>query len=76
VLRQTMLAQSVQTMDAAVMESSRQTKFLALNVRPVKPQDSSYPRRFENTFLAFLVFAGIYLLISLTGSILREQVSN
>jgi len=76
VLRQTMLAQSVQTMDAAVMESSRQTKFLAQNVRPVKPEDSSYPRRFENTFLSFLVFAGIYLLISLTGSILREQVSN
>ena len=75
-LRQTMLAQSVQTMEAAVIEASRQTKYLALNVRPIKPQDAAYPRKFENTFLSFLIFAGIYLLISLTGSILREQVSN
>lgn len=76
ILRQTMLAQSVQTMEAAVIEASRQTKYLALNVRPTKPQDAAYPRSFENTFLSFLIFAGIYLLISLTGSILREQVSN
>jgi capsular polysaccharide transport system permease protein len=75
-LRQTMLAQSVQTMEAAVIEASRQTKYLALNVRPIEPQDAAYPRKFENTFLSFLIFAGIYLLISLTGSILREQVSN
>ena len=75
-LRQTLLAQSVQTMEAAVIEASRQTKYLALNVRPITPQDAAYPRKFENTFLSFLIFAGIYLLISLTGSILREQVSN
>jgi len=75
-LRQTMLAQSVQTMEAAIIEASRQTRYLALNVRPVTPQDAAYPRKFENTFLSFLIFAGIYLLISLTGSILREQVSN
>jgi capsular polysaccharide transport system permease protein len=75
-LRQTMLAHSVQTMEAAIIEASRQTKYLALNVRPIKPQDAAYPRKFENTFLSFLIFAGIYLLISLTGSILREQVSN
>ena len=76
VLRQTMLAQSVQTMEAAIIEASRQTKYLALNVRPIQPQDAAYPRKFENTFLSFLIFAGLYLLISLTGSILREQVSN
>ncbi len=75
-LRQTMLAQSVQTMEAAIIEASRQTKYLALNVRPIQPQDAAYPRKFENTFLSFLIFAGLYLLISLTGSILREQVSN
>lgn len=76
VLRQTLLAQSVQTLEAATIEASRKTKYLALNVRPIEPQDAAYPRKFENTFLSFLVFAGIYLLISLTGSILREQVSN
>jgi len=35
----------------------------------------AYPRSFENTLLAFLVFSGIYLLISMAASILREQVS-
>ena len=47
-----------------------------VSVRPVASQDASYPRAFENTILAFLVFAGIYLMISLTASILREQVSS
>jgi capsular polysaccharide transport system permease protein len=29
----------------------------------------------ENTLLAFLIFSGIYLMLSMTASILREQVS-
>ena len=36
----------------------------------------TYPRVFENMSLAFLIFAGVYLMISLTASILREQVSS
>ena len=32
-------------------------------------------RKFENTVLSLLVFAGIYLMVSLTASILREQVT-
>jgi capsular polysaccharide transport system permease protein len=46
-----------------------------MGVHPVAPDQPTYPRAFENTILAFLVFAGIYLMISLTASILREQVS-
>jgi capsular polysaccharide transport system permease protein len=42
----------------------------------VASQEPSYPRKFENTVLAFLIFSGIYLMISLTASILREQVSS
>lgn len=41
----------------------------------VEPDEATYPRALENTILAFLVFAGIYLMISLTASILREQVT-
>ena len=51
-------------------------RYLTVSVRPVASQDPSYPRAFENTILAFLIFAGIYLMISLTASILREQVSS
>ncbi|SEK56240.1 capsule biosynthesis protein [Roseovarius nanhaiticus] len=57
-------------------EANKQVRYLTVSVRPVASQDASYPRSFENTILAFLVFAGIYLMISLTASILREQVSS
>lgn len=57
-------------------EANKQVRYLTVSVRPVASQDASYPRAFENTVLAFLVFAGIYLMISLTASILREQVSS
>ena len=30
---------------------------------------------FENTMVAMMIFAGIYLMISMTAAILREQVS-
>jgi capsular polysaccharide transport system permease protein len=58
------------------LEASRQVRYLTVPVRPVKPDEASYPRSFENTILAFLIFSGIYLMISLTASILREQVSS
>ena len=57
------------------IEANKQVRYLTVSVRPVASQDPSYPRSFENTILAFLIFAGIYLMLSLTASILREQVS-
>lgn len=58
------------------IEANKQVRYLTVSVTPVASQDPSYPRAFENTALAFLIFAGIYLMISLTASILREQVSS
>ena len=63
-------------MEAARNEASRQVRYLTVAVRPVAPQEATYPRKFENTILAFLIFAGIYLMLSLTASILREQVTS
>jgi len=60
----------------AEIEANKQVRYLSLSVRPVPSQDATYPRAFENTVLAFLIFSGIYLMISLTASILREQVSS
>ncbi|SEM11375.1 capsular polysaccharide transport system permease protein [Roseovarius azorensis] len=60
----------------AEIEANKQVRYLTVSVRPVPSQDSTYPRAFENTILAFLIFSGIYLMISLTASILREQVSS
>jgi capsular polysaccharide transport system permease protein len=74
--RQMMLAQALQQQESARMEANRQTLYLSLGVYPVPPDRAAYPRAFENTLLAFLVFAGIYLMVSMTVSILREQVSS
>lgn len=63
-------------MDSARIEANRQVRFLSVSVAPIAPDEATYPRAFENTLLAFLTFAGIYLMLSLTASILREQVSS
>jgi len=57
------------------IEANKQVRYLTVSVRPVASEDPSYPRAFENTVLAFLIFSGIYLMLSLTVSILREQVT-
>lgn len=73
--RQLMLSQALQQLETARIEVNRQVRYLSLSASPVEPDAPSYPRAFENTMLAFLIFGGIYLMASLTASILREQVS-
>ncbi len=70
------LQAALESQRMSASEANKQVRYLTVSVRPVASQDASYPRSFENTILAFLVFAGIYLMISLTASILREQVSS
>ncbi|MDA9208259.1 capsule biosynthesis protein [Octadecabacter sp.] len=62
-------------MDLAQIEANKQVRYLSVSVSPIAPDVPTYPKSFENTVLAFLIFSGIYLMISLTSSILREQVS-
>jgi capsular polysaccharide transport system permease protein len=73
--RQLLLAQSLQAMENARTEANRQVRYLSVSVNPVAPDEATYPRAFENSLVALLVFAGIYLMISMTAAILREQVS-
>ncbi|RMD48938.1 MAG: capsule biosynthesis protein [Alphaproteobacteria bacterium] len=73
--RQMLLSQALQQLETARIEANKQVRYLSLGVSPVAPDEPTYPRKFENTLLAFLIFAGIYLMISLTASILREQVA-
>ncbi len=70
------LQAALETKRASEIEANKQVRYLTVSVQPVASQDPSYPRSFENTLLAFLIFAGIYLLLSLTASVLREQVSS
>ncbi|MEO0379770.1 MAG: capsule biosynthesis protein [Pseudomonadota bacterium] len=74
--RDMMMQSALQTMEQSRVEASRQVRYLTVAVDPIASEEPSYPRAFENTILAFLVFAGIYLMISLTASILREQVTS
>ncbi len=74
--RQLLLTQALQQVEMARVEANRQVRYLSMGVSPIAPDESTYPRRFENTALAFLIFAGIYLMISMTISILREQVTS
>ncbi|MCL3882017.1 capsule biosynthesis protein [Marivita sp. GX14005] len=74
--RDMMLAAALERLEQARRDADSQARYLTTSVYPLPSQDPSYPRAFENTLLTFLIFSGIYLLISLTGSILREQVSN
>jgi capsular polysaccharide transport system permease protein len=72
-----MILQSAQTtMEQARTEANRQVRYLTIAVEPVAPEKPTYPKKFENTVLAFLIFGGIYLMLSLTASILREQVTS
>ena len=73
--RQMMLAQATNAMETSRIEAQRQTRYLEMAVEPTAPDTPSYPRAFENTMVVMLIFAGIYLMISMTIAILREQVS-
>lgn len=73
--RQLLLAQSLQSLETSRIEANRQVRYLSLSVSPVAPDEATFPRAFENTMVAMMIFAGIYLMISMTAAILREQVS-
>jgi len=74
--RDMFLASVLEQLEQTRRKAASQARYLTQSMEPLPSQDPSYPRKFENTILAFLVFAGIYLMISLTASILREQVSS
>lgn len=73
--RQLILGQAIQAMEAARTEANRQVRYLSISVSPVPPDEPTYPRAFENTLVAMLIFSGIYLMLSMTVAILREQAS-
>lgn len=73
--RQLMLQTSLQQVENARLEANRQVLYLLQGVTPIAPDVATFPRRFENTLMAFVIFSAIYIMVSLTVSILREQVS-
>lgn len=74
--RQMMLASTLQQLETARIEANRQVRYLAVSQQPVAQDEPAYPRAFENTIVAMLIFGGIYLMIAMTAAILREQVAS
>lgn len=74
--RQELLAAAAAQMETARIEANKQVRYLSLSISPVAPDEATYPKALQNTIVAFLIFSGIYLMLSLTASILREQVSS
>lgn len=70
------LQAALETKRTSEIEASRQVRYLSVSVQPIVAQDPSYPKAFEDTLLAFLIFSGVYLMLSLTVAVLKEQVSS
>lgn len=74
--RTMVMQESLQQLEAARIDANRQVRFLSIGVTPVPPDEPTYPKVFENTLIAFLIFGALYLLTAVTAGILREQVSS
>lgn len=70
-----LVQQALMSLEAARQKADSQVRYLSMSVRPIPPDAPTYPRGFENTAVAFLVFCGIYLMIALTAAVIREQLS-
>ena len=75
-MRQMLLQQSLSSLETARVETNRQTRYLSLAVAPVPPDVPTHPKALENTMLALALFFGIYIFLSLTVAILREQIGS
>lgn len=73
--RQEILSKALEAMESARIAANQQVRYLSVGVPPIPPDEATYPRAFENTTVALLIFAGIYLMISMTAAILREQIT-
>ncbi len=73
--RRLLLAQSLAANESARTNANRQTRYLSISVNPIAADEAAYPRAFENTLVVMLIFAGLYLMLSMTVAILREQIT-
>jgi capsular polysaccharide transport system permease protein len=74
--RRLMLAKSLEAMEMARTAANRQTRYLSISVNPIAADEAAYPRAFENTLVVMLIFAGLFLMLSMTAAVLREQVTS
>lgn len=66
---------AIQTREFARKDVARQHRYLSVVVEPSMADRSNYPHKWQTVGLAFLIFLGLYILASLTISLIREQAS-
>jgi len=71
--RESMLANSIDRVEAARMDADRKSKYLVQGVEPVAMDTPVFPEKIKAPIVAFLIFSGVYLMCSMTLSILKEQ---
>ncbi|MBY8974770.1 hypothetical protein KHP62_03055 [Rhodobacteraceae bacterium NNCM2] len=71
----TLFSSAIESYELAKLDAARQHRYLAMIVKPSLPDAPGYPKKFQTTALAFLIFLGGYVLLSLTFSLIREQAS-
>jgi capsular polysaccharide transport system permease protein len=72
--RDMLLQAAMDRLGSARRDASAQARYLSVSVSPIDAQEPVYPRVYYDTALAFLIAAGLYLMASLTVSILKEQL--
>lgn len=66
---------ALETREVARADAAKQHRYLSVVVQPSVPDEANYPQKWKQTGLAFLIFLGIYIVASLTISLIREQAS-
>ena len=73
--RTLIMKEALQSMEAARVEAARQVRFLSVSVPPISPDQPTHPLILRDTMVVLITLSGIYLLLSMTIAILREQAS-
>lgn len=66
---------ALEAREIARANASRQHRYLSVVAQPSMPDEPNYPQKWQVTALAFLGFLGVYIILSLTISLIREQAS-
>lgn len=71
----TIFTAALEAQQLALAQAARQHRYLSVIAEPSMPDESNYPNKLQLTALAFLCFLGLYIVLSLTISLIREQAS-
>lgn len=75
IMRQTAYDLAITSLNSAEAQARSQRKFLTPSLDPTASFEPIYPRKYLSTFSAFLIFFCIYVFISMSVEVLREQLA-